>query len=99
LGLNGGATDYPTDYYYEASEGRSDNLYYATLANAQRDQVDLRNFQVTEVTDLNKSIYARFYQIITGANYLLSRTADTCTRYRAEACFLRALAYFHIFFF
>lgn len=41
LGRNGGSLDFPTIYYFMASEGRSDNLYYAALANAQRDQVTL----------------------------------------------------------
>lgn len=36
LGRNGGNLDFPTIYYFMASEGRSDNLYYAALANAQR---------------------------------------------------------------
>ena len=53
LGRNGGSQDFPTIYYFMASEGRSDNLYYAALANAQRDQVDLRNFAVTDVTGTN----------------------------------------------
>ena len=54
LGRNGGSQDFPTIYYFMASEGRSDNLYYAALANAQRDQVDLRNFAVTDVTGTNE---------------------------------------------
>lgn len=76
LGRNGTSTDYPTDMYYEASESRSDNLYYATMANAQRDQVDMRNFQCTDNTALNTSIYARLYQIITDANTLLEKSNE-----------------------
>lgn len=96
LGRNGTNTDYPTDMYYQASESRSDNLYYASLANAQRDQVDLRNFQVTDVTVLNKNIYGRLYQIINDANTLLEKAPEQYTRLRAEARFLRALAYFNL---
>jgi hypothetical protein len=96
LGRNGTNTDYPTDIYYQASESRSDNLYYAVLANAQRDQVDMRNFQVTDVTNLNTNIYARLYQIINDANTLLQNAPEQYKRLRAEACFLRALAYFDL---
>lgn len=96
LGRNGTNTDFPTDFYYQASESRSDNLYYATLANAQRDQVDLRNFQVTDVTGLNQTIYARLYQLINDANMLLFKAPEQYSRYRAEAMFLRALAYFEL---
>lgn len=96
LGRNGTNTDYPTDMYYQASESRSDNLYYAVLANAQRDQVDMRNFQVTDVTDLNQSIYGRLYQLINDANTLLQKSPEQYTRLRAEARFLRALAYFDL---
>lgn len=96
LGRNGTSTDYPTDMYYEASESRSDNLYYATMANAQRDQVDMRNFQCTDNTALNTSIYARLYQIITDANTLLEKSNEKYTRFRAEARFMRALAYFDL---
>ena len=96
LGRNGGSQDFPTIYYFMASEGRSDNLYYAALANAQRDQVDLRNFAVTDVTGTNEDIYARLYQIIADANMLLERSPEHYVRYRAEASFLRALAYFEL---
>lgn len=73
LGRNGGNLDFPTIYYFMASEGRSDNLYYAALANAQRDQVDFRNYAVTDVTGTNEDIYARLYQIIGDANMLLQK--------------------------
>lgn len=95
LGGNGG-NDYPTDMYWQTSESRSDNLYYATLANAQRDQVDMRNFQVTDVTSLNRDIYARLYQIVNAANTLLEKAPKEYTRFHAEARFLRALAYFDL---
>lgn len=96
FGRNGTNTDYPTDMYYQASESRSDNLYYATLSNAQRDQTDLRNFQVTDVTGLNTTIYGWLYQVISDANMMLSKAPETYTRLRAEACFLRAFAYFDL---
>lgn len=96
LGRNGGNLDFPTIYYFMASEGRSDNLYYAALANAQRDQVDFRNYAVTDVTGTNEDIYARLYQIIGDANMLLQKVSDEYARYRAEASFLRALAYFEL---
>ncbi len=96
LGRNSTNTDYPTDMYYQASEGRSDNLYYATMANAQRDQVDMRNYQCTDNTSLNTSIYGRLWTIITDTNTLLAKSAETYTRFRAEAKFMRALAYFDL---
>ncbi len=96
LARNGTNTDYPTDMYYQAMESRSDNLYFATLANAQRDQVDMRNFQCTDVTSLNQTIYARLYQIIADANTLLDKSSESYSRMRAEARFLRALAYFDL---
>jgi len=96
LGQNGTNTDFPTDFYYQASESRSDNLYYGSLANAQRDQVDLRLFQVTNVTGLNTAIYGRLYQLIKDANNILYKAPVTYSRYRAEASFLRALAYFEL---
>lgn len=96
LARNGTNTDFPTDLYYQASESRSDNLYYGSLANAQRDQIDMRIFQVSDVTSLNQSIYARLYQLIKDANTLLSKAPETYTRFRAEASFLRALAYFEL---
>ena len=96
LGRNGTNTDYPTDMYWQAAESRSDNLYYATLANAQRDQADMRTFHVTDVTGLNQTIYARLYQMVNDANTLLEKAPEEYTRYRAEARFLRALAYFDL---
>lgn len=96
LGRNGGNTDFPTDYYYQASEGRSDNLYQASPRNAQRDQVDFRTYSVTDVTSLNENLYGRLYQVIGDANMLLSKTGDNYVRYKAEASFLRALAYFEL---
>lgn len=96
LGRNGTNTDFPTDFYFQTSESRSDNLYYATLANAQRDQVDMRIFHVNDVTGLNTSIYGRLFQMIKDANNLLDKAPETYVRYRAEASFLRALAYFEL---
>jgi hypothetical protein len=96
LGRNGTNTDFPTDYYFETSESRSDNLYYGSLANAQRDQIDMRIFHVTDITALNTTNYGRLYQIIKDANNLLYKAPETYTRYRAEASFLRALAYFEL---
>lgn len=96
LGRNGTNTDYPTDMYYQASESRSDNLYYATMANAQRDQVDMRTFQCTDNTSLNTTIYGRLWEIVTDANTLLAKSDESYTRFRAEAKFMRALAYFDL---
>jgi len=96
LGRNGTNSDFPTDYYLQASEGRSDNWYYGGLSSAQRDQTDLRTFHVSDVTGLNQTIYGRLYQIVKDANMLLYRAPETYTRYRAEACFLRALAYYEL---
>lgn len=96
LGRNGTNTDFPTDFYLQSSEGRSDNWYSANIPNAQRDQCDLRYFQVTDVTSLNQTNYARLYQLIKEANNLLDKAPETYARFRAEASFLRALAYFEL---
>ena len=96
LGRNGTNTDYPTDLYYQALESRSDNLYYAVLANAQRDQADMRNFQCSDITGLNTNIYKRLYSMINDAYSLVDRSPESYTRLRAEARFLRALAYFDL---
>lgn len=96
LGRNGTNTDFPTDFYLQCSEGRSDNWYSANIPNAQRDQCDLRNFQVTDATSLNQTNYARLYQIIKEANNLLNKASADYPRFRAEASFLRALAYFEL---
>lgn len=96
LGRNGTNTDFPTDFYLQCSEGRSDNWYSANIPNAQRDQCDLRNFQVTDATSLNQTNYARLYQIIKEANNLLDKASADYPRFRAEASFLRALAYFEL---
>lgn len=96
LGRNGTNNDFPSEYYMLSSEGRSDNWYMASLPNAQRDQSDMRIFQVTDVTPLNQSTYARLYQLIKDANYLLKQAPESFTRFRAEASFLRAFAYFEL---
>jgi hypothetical protein len=95
LGKNGG-DDFPTIYYWFASENRSDLLYIRTDANAQRDQMDFRKYQISSTTGVVSNIYLRLYTVIKEANNLLYFTrdkADEYVRYRAEACFLRAYAY------
>ncbi|WP_448787274.1 RagB/SusD family nutrient uptake outer membrane protein [Bacteroides graminisolvens] len=96
LGRNRTNTDFPTDFYLQCSEGRSDNWYSANIPNAQRDQCDLRYFQVTDATSLNETNYSRLYQIIKEANNLLVKATADYSRFRAEASFLRALAYFEL---
>lgn len=96
LGRNGTNTDFPTDFYLQSSEGRSDNWYSASIPNAQRDQCDLRYFQVTDATSLNQTNYGRLYQVIKEANNLLEKAPETYERFRAEASFLRAFAYFEL---
>ena len=49
------------------------------------------------IRSLQEDIYARLYKIIGDANMLLQKVPDEqYTRYRAEASFLRALAYFEL---
>lgn len=96
LGRNGTNTDFPTDHYLVISEGRSDNWYSYNLPNAQRDQCDIRYFHVTDVTSHNRTNYARLYQLIKDANNLMAKSSETYTRFRAEASFLRALAYYEL---
>jgi len=96
LGLNGSGKDFPTDHYLIISEGRSDNWYSAALPNAQRDQCDIRYFHVSDATGLNRTNYSRLYQIVKDVNNLMAKSSETYTRFRAEASFLRALAYFEL---
>lgn len=89
-------TDIPALYYLQISESRSDNWFMAQMPNAQRDQADIRRFQVNSQTGLVSQAYNRFYSIIADVNTLLARSDQSYTRFRAEACFLRAYAYFEL---
>lgn len=94
LARNGTNTDLATDYFWLASENRSDLLYIAGETSAQNDQLDFRKFLITANSGTVSSIYARFYQLIKDANNLLYFTKEgEYMRYRAEARFLRAYAY------
>lgn len=89
-------TDIPSLYYLQISESRSDNWFMAQMPNAQRDQSDIRRFQVNSQTGLISTAYNRFYSIIADVNTLLAKSDESYTRFRAEACFLRAYAYFEL---
>jgi hypothetical protein len=96
LGKNSTNDDFPTLYYWMASENRSDLLYIRTDANAQRDQMDFRKYQISPTTTVVSNIYLRLYTVVKEANNLLYFTRDKAgeyARYRAEAYFLRAYAY------
>jgi hypothetical protein len=94
LGRNGTNTDFATDYFWLASENRSDLLYIANETSAQNDQLDFRKYLTTPTSVTVSSIFTRLYQVVKEANNLLFYTAeDQYTRYRAEARFLRAYAY------
>ncbi|MES2279230.1 MAG: RagB/SusD family nutrient uptake outer membrane protein [Bacteroidota bacterium] len=94
LGRNGTNTDFATDYFWLASENRSDLLYIAGETSAQNDQLDFRKFLITANSGTVSTNYARLYQVIKEANSLLYYTTEgSYPRYRAEACFLRAYAY------
>jgi hypothetical protein len=89
-------TDIPALYYLQLSESRSDNWFMAQMPNAQRDQADVRRFQVNSQTGLVSQAYNRFYSIIADVNTLLAKSDESYTRFRAEASFLRAYAYFEL---
>ena len=94
LGRNGTNTDFATDYFWLASENRSDLLYIASETSAQNDQLDFRKYLTTPTSGTVSAIFARLYQLIKEANNVLYFTPeDQYTRYRAEARFLRAYAY------
>ena len=94
LGRNGTNTDFPTEYFYLASENRADILYIAGETSAQNDQLDLRKYLVAPTSSISNTIFSRLYQIIKEANNLLYFTKEgEYMRYRAEASFLRAYAY------
>ena len=89
-------TDIPSLYYLQLSESRSDNWFMAQMPNAQRDQSDVRRFQVNSQTGLVSEVYNRFYSIIADVNTLLAKSDESYGRFRAEASFLRAYAYFEL---
>ncbi|WP_432713709.1 RagB/SusD family nutrient uptake outer membrane protein [Pedobacter sp.] len=94
LGRNGTNTDFATDYFWLASENRSDLLYIAGETSAQNDQLELRKYLISPNSGTVSGIFARLYQIIKEANNLLYYTQEgSYLRYRAEARFLRAYAY------
>lgn len=94
LGRNGTNTDFATDYFWLASENRSDLLYIAGETSAQNDQLDLRKYLTTPTSGTVSVIFSRLYQIVKEANNLLYYTKEgEYMRYRAEAKFLRAYAY------
>lgn len=94
LGRNGTNTDFATDYFWLASENRSDLLYLGAETSAQNDQLDLRKYLVSATTGTVSVIFSRLYQIVKDANNLLARTNEgEYLSYRAEASFLRAYAY------
>src|SRR5690554_1746642 len=70
-------TDIPAIYYLQLSESRSDNWFMAQMPNAQRDQADVRRFQVNSQTDLVAQAYNRFYSIISDVNTLLAKSDIT----------------------
>jgi hypothetical protein len=97
LGRNGTNTDFATDYFWLASENRSDLLYIAAETSAQNDQLEFRKYLTTPTSGTTSSIFARLYQLIKETNNLLFYTKEgEYTRYRAEARFLRAYAYFEL---
>ncbi|WP_207424394.1 RagB/SusD family nutrient uptake outer membrane protein [Desertivirga brevis] len=94
LGRNGTNTDFATDYYWLASENRSDLLYLGAETSAQNNQLEFRKFLTSPTNSGVSGIYSRLYSLIKDANNLLARTKEgEYTRYRAEAMFLRAFAY------
>lgn len=94
LGRNGTNTDFATDYFWLASENRSDLLYIAGETSAQNDQLELRKYLTTSTSGTVSVIFSRLYQVIKEANNLLYYTKEgEYLRYRAEAKFLRAYAY------
>lgn len=94
LGRNGTNTDFATDYYWLASENRSDLLYLGAETNAQNNQLEFRKYLTSSTNTTVSAIFVRLYAIIKDANTLLARTKEgEYVRYRAEAKFLRAFAY------
>lgn len=97
LGRNGTNTDFATDYYWLASENRSDLLYLVEQTSAQNDQLELRKYLISPSSGTVTNIFGRLYSLIKDANSLLYRTKEEeYTRYRAEARFMRAFAYFEL---
>ncbi|MDU1905900.1 MAG: RagB/SusD family nutrient uptake outer membrane protein [Dysgonomonas sp.] len=98
LGKNSTNTDFPTEYFWLTSENRSDILYIGgSETSAQNDQLELRKYLIGANSGTVSTIFSRLYALIKDANNLLAHTSDNeYVRYRAEACFLRAYAYFEL---
>ncbi len=86
------------------SECRSDNIYVQLQTNGQRDYSDIGTFRINIVNNGTvDGTWKHCYTLIANANMLLSKIDDVSfahekvkIQYKAEAHFLRALAYFDL---
>lgn len=101
-GVYAGTRDWPTPIYIYLSEVRSKN-YIGVFHDAQRDWWDITAFEVKPEMTTLRNVWGSLYQMINRANTLLEkidgvpfRDEQVRARYKAEARFLRAYAYFQL---
>ncbi|MDD3321209.1 MAG: RagB/SusD family nutrient uptake outer membrane protein [Paludibacter sp.] len=101
-GTYGVLRQYPELYFFYLSEGRSNN-YYSGTSNAQRDLVDISNYNETsELTSLEEA-WELGYSLIAKTNKVLSviddvsfKSEGTKTIDKAQMRFLRAFGHFEL---
>ncbi|WP_375434832.1 RagB/SusD family nutrient uptake outer membrane protein [uncultured Hymenobacter sp.] len=89
----------PSNVYWNMSELRSDNIL-TNIALVARDYSDISNFSATSQTQQLQTTWTDLTQIVYRSNLLLQKiepfTFARVNQFKAEARFLRALAYFDL---
>lgn len=101
-GIYEGMQDWTVNIYFYLSEVRSKN-FWAVFADGQRDWYDISNFSIRTNSSTISNVWINNYETINSANEVLARVDDIeftdetlRERYKAEARFLRAFAYFQL---
>lgn len=99
MAIYNGCLSLPENSYWFLAEFRSDNVA-ADVATVQRDYSDVSNFNTTSQTNQLQATWTDLYEIVYRANVLQERiqpfTFARVEQFKAEARFLRALAYFDL---
>ncbi|WP_375435979.1 RagB/SusD family nutrient uptake outer membrane protein [uncultured Hymenobacter sp.] len=99
MAIYNGCLSLPENSYWFLAEFRSDNVA-ADVATVQRDYSDVSNFNATSQTPQLQATWTDLYEIVYRANILQERiqpfTFARVEQFKAEARFLRALAYFDL---
>ena len=93
---------WPNNIYLFMSEVRSNN-YYEAFSEAQRDWADISSFNVQSQSNTINDVWGNLYAMVNRSNSILEsidgisfEDESLKARYRAEARFLRAMAYFQL---